>query len=424
MKIDPYKHEEKYLKWKSKTQHGIPGISRANSDIVLQYMSDMENGINISCKSVKGPRSFIRLNNLKQRMIFLAKKIENHCNVDLADLDEKQIIMFFNAMRNGTIKRLDGKSYQSVVDFVKPFKAFWHWHMKVSKKNGIAIPDITEDLDVSNPKPRWVYLSESQVQALCDNAKPKYKTLIWFLYDTGIRSPGELINVRVSDLHDQCKELTVREATAKKGSFGRRIKLMLCPELVRQHVLDNDLHPEDVLFDISYRSVNQYLKRLARRVLGDGVSLAGEKYSNLTMYDFRHCACCYWLPRYKSESALKYRFGWKKSDKIHYYSELLGMKDTISEQDMLIDVNKTELERRVQKAERENQIFREQQEAQRADITRLQSLTRILMLKLTQLESLPLPSMTCSQQGGSSKSPAVRQHVEESPHLNAFSVSP
>jgi hypothetical protein len=42
----------------------------------------------------------------------------------------------------------------------------------------------------------------------------------------------------------------------------------------------------------------------------------------IKMYDFRHSSCCYWLPRYKSENALKYRFGWKKSDMISYYSHL------------------------------------------------------------------------------------------------------
>jgi len=96
--------------------------------------------------------------------------------------------------------------------------------------------------------------------------------------------------------------------------------------------------------------------------LGEGVSEAGELYSRLSMYDFRHCSCCYWLPRYKSESALKYRFGWKKSDKIHYYSELLGMKDTISEEDLLVDVTKTEIEKRLSKAEQEAEFLREDNE--------------------------------------------------------------
>jgi len=388
MKIDPYKHKEKYLNWKKKIQHGITGISRANSDTILHYISDMENGLNISSKSVKGPRSYIRLNNLKQRMIFLAKHIEQYCSVDLPDISEEQIMKFFNAMRNGTIRRMDGERYQSVVDFVKPFKAFWHWHIKVNKKKGIEIADVTEDLDVSNPKPRWVYLTEKQVRALCDAAKPEYKALIMFMYDTGIRSPGELINVRVSDLHNQYKELNIREVTVKKGSFGRKVKLMHCSDSLKKYISDNELKDDDMLFGISYRTVNQYLKRLAKRVLGDGASLAGEKYSNLTMYDFRHCSCCYWLPRYKSESALKYRFGWKKSDKIHYYSELLGMKDTISEEDMLIDTSKTEIEQRLLKTEQENQILKEQQQAYSADVIQLKTLMQIYMTKLKQFEEI------------------------------------
>ena len=116
------------------------------------------------------------------------------------------------------------------------------------------------------------------------------------------------------------------------------------------------------------------------KVLGKGMSEAGELYSRLSMYDFRHCSCCYWLPRYKSESALKYRFGWKKSDKIHYYSELLGMKDTISEEDLLIDVTKTEIEKRLMKTEQRAEFLRE-------DIEQLKSQMQKVMELVIQLES-------------------------------------
>ncbi len=71
MKIDPYKHKERYLNWKKKTKKEIPKISEQNSDLILQYLNDMENGINISCVNKKGARSYIRLNALKTRMIFL-----------------------------------------------------------------------------------------------------------------------------------------------------------------------------------------------------------------------------------------------------------------------------------------------------------------------------------------------------------------
>ncbi len=288
------------------------------------------------------------------------------------------------------IKRIDGKCYQSVVDFVKPFKSFWHWHIKVNKKNGIEILDITEDLDVSNSKPRWVYLTEEQVKLLCENAKPEYKIIIMFMYDSGIRSPGELINIKVSDLHNDFKELNIRDEIVKKGSFGRKVKLMLCSELVKKHILDNRLNNNDQLFEISHGNVNQYLKRLSKRVLGESVSLAGEKYSNLTMYDFRHCSCCYWLPRYKSESALKYRFGWKKSDKIHYYSELLGMKDTITEEDMFVDLTKTEIERRLFQTEQENKILKDKQEAINIDVTKLKTLVQIYISKQNQLDKFQM----------------------------------
>jgi len=388
MKIDPYKHKEKFFRWKDNVKNGIIGISKPNSDIILQYISDMENGLNISSKSAKGPRSYIRLNNLKQRMVFLAKQIEQHCDVDLSDISEEHLIKFFNAMRNGTIKRLDGKCYQSVVDFVKPFKSFWHWHMKINKKKGIEIIDITEDVDVSNPKPRWVYLSQEQIKNLCDHAKPEYRVLIMFLYDTGIRSPTELINIRVSNIYDGFKKLNISQEVVKKGSFGRKINLMFRSDLLKQYIKDKRLQNNDQLFNISPPVVNQYLKRLAKRILGDGESLAGERYSNLTMYDFRHCSCCYWLPRYKSESALKYRFGWKKSDKIHYYSELLGMKDTISEEDMLIDLTKTEIEKRILKTEQENEILKDKLNAYNNDVIQLRSLMQIYIAKLKQIEDL------------------------------------
>jgi integrase len=260
-------------------------------------------------------------------------------------------------MRNGEIKRMDGKEYIGTADYIKVFKAFWHWHQKTKRKQGIEIQDITIDLDTSRDKPKWVYLTEKQVKQMCENAKYDYKVLMMFLFDTGIRAPTELMNVKVSDLYNECKELNIREETSK--TFGRRIKLLLCRDMIKEFILVKKLSKEDYLFKISPPIANQYIKRLALKLFGNEESEAGGKYSQISLYDFRHISCCYWLPRYKSESALKYRFGWKKSDKIHYYSELLGMKDTISEEDLLIDVTKTEIEKRLAQAEKDKEIMGE-----------------------------------------------------------------
>jgi len=81
------------------------------------------------------------------------------------------------------------------------------------------------------------------------------------------------------------------------------------------------------------------------------------------MYDIRHCSCCYWLPRYKSESALKYRFGWKNSDMIHYYTEFLNMKDTIAKEDLTIDVNVSELQQTLSDERKERNILQDKMDA-------------------------------------------------------------
>ncbi|MEK6917806.1 MAG: tyrosine-type recombinase/integrase [Nanoarchaeota archaeon] len=358
MKIDPYKHKERYLNWKESVKQGIPSISKENSEIILQYLKDMEIGVNISSVSVKGSRGYNRLNTLKDKLIFFSKKFNTSFNLGcIMEIKEEQLFQFFSEMDKGIIKRQDGNNFMGVHTYVKIFKAFWHWYQKIARKQGIEVKDITLDLDTKANKPKWVYLTEKQVKQLYDRAGSRYKVLIMFLFDTGIRAPTELINIRVSDLFNNCTELQIRDEISK--TFGRRIKLMLCSNILKDYIQENNLKPEDQLFAINPTVVNRYLKNLAVKIFGKGMSDAGELYSRLSMYDFRHCSCCYWLPRYKSESALKYRFGWKKSDKIHYYSELLGMKDKISEEDLLIDITKTEIEKRLTKAEREVEFLTE-----------------------------------------------------------------
>lgn len=361
MKIDPYNHKKRYLEWKEKVSKGIPDISESNSKIIIKYLEDMECGINISVKNVKGSRSYPRLNTLREKTIFFSKKFKERFDIDkITDITEENLMKFFSEINSGKITRKDGTAYKSASDFVKSFKAFWHWHQKVNRKKGNSIDDITIDLDTRKEKPEWVYLTEAQIKKLCDNANYERRVLIMFLFDSGIRSPTELINIKVSDLYNDCKELNIKEEISK--TFGRRIKLMLCSRLLIDYIKTKNLSENDYLFMISPGAFNKYLKRLGKKVFGDVKSLAGKKYSELTMYHFRHCSCCYWLPLYKSEISLKYRFGWKKSDKIHYYSEMLGMKDTIQEEDLFVDVTKTEIEKKLEKSEKDKELMQDKME--------------------------------------------------------------
>src|SRR3989344_7889834 len=356
-KIDPYGNQEKYINWKRSLEQGISGISKENSDLLIRYITDMENGFNVASSTKKGARSYIRLNALRLRIILLMREFEARFSKKITEINEENLNTYFISMRNGQITKKNGEKYKSAKDYVRDFKAFWHWWQKINRKQGKEVLDITLDLDTSGEKPKWVYLTEEQVKQLAESARYDYKVLIWFLFDTGIRAPTELINIKISDFYNDFKELNIRQETSK--TFGRRIKLMLCSSLIKEYIEKNKLAREGYLFDFNPYSVNKYLKRLSKSLFGEEESPAGEKYRNLSMYDFRHCSCCYWLPRYKSESALKYRFGWKESEKIHYYSELLGMKDTINEEDMLVDLTKTDIERKLENSEKEKEVLQE-----------------------------------------------------------------
>ncbi len=379
-RIDPHGHKERYLKWKQSTQPAL-GISEATLDTIRRFVLDMELGLHTSRASRRGPRSFIRLNTLRTRAVSIARMLHARFDItDVTQVTEEQVHALFSDMRNGVLRKADGQPYVSVADFIKDFKTFWHWHMEVSRLDGKSVRDITFYLDATKTKPKWVYLTESETKRLCEEAKYEYRVLITFLVDSGIRSPTELMNVRVRDLTEGFRKLHIREEVSK--TFGRKINLLLSSDLLREFVKTKHLRDTDPLFAISPPVVNRYLKRLAARVLGTGESPAGEHYDKLTLYDFRHIAACYWLPRYKSESALKYRFGWKKTERIHYYTELLGMKDDITEEDLLVDASKTAIEQKLAQSDRDKQVMQDKIDALQNQMAQILQMTNKLVHKV------------------------------------------
>ena len=190
--IDPYNHESRYQKWKQHNTSRIPAIAKASSDYLLAYLRDMEIGRNVSPSSRKGARSASRLNTVKQRLVFTIKRLEERYGLlDISKVKEEQIYALFADMRTGAVRKEDGGIYKSTGDYVKAFKAFWHWHQRSQRKSGNEIPDLTIDLDSSTEKPKWVYLTIDQIRALCSEAKFSYRVLILFLFDAGLRAPAE-----------------------------------------------------------------------------------------------------------------------------------------------------------------------------------------------------------------------------------------
>lgn len=54
-----------------------------------------------------------------------------------------------------------------------------------------------------------------------------------------------------------------------------------------------------------------------------------------------------------------------------YYSEMIGMKDTIQEDDMFVDITKTEVEQRLTKAEQEKALLIEEMEIMKKQMSEI-----------------------------------------------------
>jgi len=342
---DLYKSKECYEKWLSKSKKkGIKGLSKRNEKLLLNFLNDMFLGLNVGKGSKKGSRSFIRLNALRIRLVFIFKKLQERKVSDVRKVTAEQLHKLFGDMRTGVLQTKKGTPYKSTADYVKIFKTFWHWLQKISKEK---IDDVCEDLSTEREKAKFVYFTEKDFEQLIKKASYDLKPVMALAFDSGARVT-ELANIRVSDFSNDFKELQIRDETSK--TFGRKIKLMLCSEQIKSYIKKLRLESNDFLIQKSPIMINRELRKLGEKYL----TPEQIKFKNLTLYDFRHSSCCYWLPKYKSESALKYRFGWKKSDMIYYYSEFLGMTDTIKEDDMYDDVAKTELEKQIQEMKKES----------------------------------------------------------------------
>jgi hypothetical protein len=153
---------------------------------------------------------------------------------------------------------------------------------------------------------------------------------------------------------------------------------MISSDFVRKHIQENKLKGQDFVFSKSPVCYNRVLAKLGYKILGVGNPKQQRKlngqvhktivYNGITMYDFRHNSVCHYLPIYKSENQMKYRYGWTKSDMIHYYSEFIGMKDTITDDDMLIDTTKTEIQQQLMREQQKVVMLEERMAAQKQEM--------------------------------------------------------
>lgn len=363
-KRDIYNSKEKWENWKEENKKGIAGLSNYNAKLILDFLQDFELGKNTSKSSPKGARSFIRLLTLKGHLIFIAQHFHKK---KLIELTKDDIHKLFESMKTGKIKKSNGDTYKSTGDYIKDFKTFWNWLLKIGKVK----VNIAEDLSgKTDNKPAWVYLTEEQFKQFANRCDTDYKALMWLMYDAGCRVT-EAYSLKVSDFQNDFKQLVIREETAK-NKLGRTINLKLCSSLMKEYVSFHNLKPDDFIFIKKQPAFNKYLKIHSEKLFGLGVSHPRAKgtYNKFTLYDIRHNSSCYWLKRYPSTSKLMYRMGWSSEKFVKYYSEFLGLSDTISDDDMVLSEDKTKYEKEIanlkhqtetelEKVKQQTQLFQE-----------------------------------------------------------------
>ena len=356
MKNDVYHHRERHEKWKQEVkEEGIVGLTKANSNIIIQFVDDMEEGSNVARGSKKGGRSYIRLYSIRNKLTRLASLLQVRGIKDITAITEKQIAKLFSDMERGNITTFGGSAYKSVADYVKIFKAFWHWWMKVNRKKGITIADITEDLNASPSKPKFVYLSKSDLEKLLPYFPEDEQVMLMFLFDSIMRAPGELLSLQVKDVVQKDDEVWVGVTDEASKTFGRTFNLLYSGQSLLNHIKKKQLGPNDPLFSFSPAFFNRKLKQVARQVFGDAVSHPkSDPYKKLSLYDLRHSGAIHLRllakdnPSMISLDAIRHRGGWTDFGMLNYYTQFIGLDGKIDKQGMLLKQDQHKLEKELE----------------------------------------------------------------------------
>ncbi len=345
MKRDPYHNKRRWEKIKDNFKEVPERIREEDWKILIDFLKDMELGLNTP-KDKKGKRTEGTLLNLMSHNKLFLENFKK----SLLKLTKKDLHNLEKEIQEGKIKKRDGKNFTAFGNYIKDFKVFWNWGIRTGKFK----ENITEDITSKVDKPNWVFLSEEQIKKLFNQLSFDYRAYCFFLYDTGMRVT-EFNSIKIQDFNKDFTKVTISDEVSK--TFGRTINLKLSSQLIKEFVKEHDLKQGDYLFQKKVFTINKYLRYHCGKLFGkDKVSDPKSKgvYGNFTMYDIRHNSSCFWFNKYPTHKGLMYRFGWRKADKIEYYSEFLGVSDEITDSDMIIGEDKDKifkLEEKIKKFE-------------------------------------------------------------------------
>ena len=179
---------------------------------------------------------------------FLEKQGKN-----IADAEREDIIAYLNFLLESEIKK---STIATNLKVIKSFYNFLYENEYISRNPAKKIKNIKAE------KREPIFLTKEEIKALIDAAEKKRdKLIIKMLYSTGLRI-SELLKVKVRDISYDKALLKV---------FGKGAKeryVILHPKLLNElseHIKENKLKEDDLLFPLSARSVQFIIKKAAKK---------------------------------------------------------------------------------------------------------------------------------------------------------------
>jgi hypothetical protein len=346
-KRDLFNHIGNFEKWvEGLTPKYIEeGLTKINSKIFVDYI------VYLGETKSKG---HAHRNKTKLRTIL--KGLQDKGVNDISKLKEKDVYDFF----------IEWSKTHSA-DYVKRFTAFWNWWRKTNRKEGIVVQEIKLEIkDFQNGKSResnFVWLNKEEFDKFRSYFDEDKQTILLFCFDSIIRSPTELQSLRVENIFQKNGEVWVDIPKEISKTIGRKFNLVYSGELVLKYIEQQKKKPEDYLFSFSSVTFNDEMQRVAKQIFKDKKSGGGDYYKNITMYDLRHSGAIHFRELFQktgqSLDLLRERGGWTNFKMIDYYTKRLGLTGHIQKEKLLLEEDKTNLEKEVNKQNNKLKILAE-----------------------------------------------------------------
>lgn len=349
-----------YHNWKEYAlQFGIDGISNKSSEWIMKYLFDLEEGKNLNRGSRKGARSFNRLNAYRHTLTRWAKLLEGKGKASIVDAD-------LNTIHSLMASFSGDYSPATISSFGRELKAFWNWHMRTQRLEGHEVKDICADLQTAPPKTRFVYITKEQLDEMLPYFDGEEQLLTLFLFDTLVRPPKEVLNLKVKDVYQKDGEvwINIPDEIAKNG-MGRTFNLLFTGDAISKHI--EGKNQDDYLFLSQRKYKFSYLpklKQVAKQLFGDKIShpKAQKRYTELSPYDLRHCGAIHLrILANKNNNipldAIRQRGGWRDFDMLNYYTQFLGLTGEIRKEALLVEEDKSKIEKRLLEQEETTRTF-------------------------------------------------------------------